>query len=89
VSLPTAPDRVWHDTHVAAPSDRSVFLCSIGGWLSVTESWIAGREAVHAVSKFFLDQKWIFMEVPGYADFGKDGSDRKGFLRYAKVSLVR
>jgi hypothetical protein len=46
---------------------------SIGGRLSVTESWIAGREAVHAVSKFFLDQKWIFMEVPGYADFGKDG----------------
>ncbi len=41
--------------------------------MSVTESWVAGREAVHAVMKFALDQTWIFMEVPGHADFGKDG----------------
>lgn len=36
--------------------------------MTVTDSWIAGREAVLAAEKFFLDQKWIFMEVPGHAD---------------------
>jgi hypothetical protein len=41
--------------------------------VSVTESWIAGREAVRAFEGFCLEQKWIWHEVPGQADFGKDG----------------
>lgn len=41
--------------------------------MSVTRSWIAGRDAVLAVSRFCLDQSWVFIEVPGQSDFGKDG----------------
>lgn len=41
--------------------------------MAVTDSWIAGREAVLAVERFCLDQRWVYFEVPGHADFGKDG----------------
>ncbi len=41
--------------------------------MSVTDSWVAGREAVLAFERFCLDQKWVWHEVPGHADFGKDG----------------
>lgn len=41
--------------------------------MGVTESWVAGREAVLAFERFCLDQRWVFHEVPGHADFGKDG----------------
>lgn len=41
--------------------------------MGVTDSWVAGREAVLAFERFCLDQKWVFHEVPGHADFGKDG----------------
>lgn len=41
--------------------------------MGVTDSWIAGREAVLAFERFCLDQRWVFHEVPGHADFGKDG----------------
>jgi len=41
--------------------------------MGVTDSWVAGREAVLAFERFCLDQRWVFHEVPGHADFGKDG----------------
>lgn len=41
--------------------------------MGITESWVAGREAVLAFEQFCLDQPWVFYEVPGHADFGKDG----------------
>jgi hypothetical protein len=41
--------------------------------MGLTDSWVAGREAVHAFARFSLDQRWVFHEVPGHADFGKDG----------------
>ena len=41
--------------------------------MSVTESWVAGREAVVAFETYCLTQKWVFVEVPGQSDFGKDG----------------
>jgi hypothetical protein len=41
--------------------------------MSVTDSWVAGREAVLAFEHFCLDQRWVWHEVPGHADFGKDG----------------
>jgi hypothetical protein len=43
------------------------------GIVSVTEAWVAGREAVVAFESFCLSQRWIFVEVPGQSDFGKDG----------------
>ncbi|MCC6227284.1 MAG: DUF4365 domain-containing protein [Microthrixaceae bacterium] len=41
--------------------------------MSVTEAWVAGREAVVAFESFCLSQRWVFVEVPGQSDFGKDG----------------
>ena len=41
--------------------------------MGITDSWVAGREAVLAFERFCLDQRWVFHEVPGHADFGKDG----------------
>lgn len=41
--------------------------------MGVTEAWVAGREAVLAFERFCLDERWVFHEVPGHADFGKDG----------------
>lgn len=41
--------------------------------VSVTESWVAGQEAVVAFHSFCLSQHWILVEVPGQSDFGKDG----------------
>jgi hypothetical protein len=41
--------------------------------MGVTDSWVAGCEAVLAFERFCLDQKWAWHEVPGHADFGKGG----------------
>jgi len=41
--------------------------------VSVTEGWVAGREAVVAFESFCLSRRWVFVEVPGQSDFGKDG----------------
>lgn len=41
--------------------------------MGITDSWVGGREAVLAFERFCLDQRWVFHEVPGHADFGKDG----------------
>ncbi|MBI2709797.1 MAG: DUF4365 domain-containing protein [Actinobacteria bacterium] len=46
---------------------------AIGATMGVTDSWVAGREAVLAFERFCLDHRWVFHEVPGHADFGKDG----------------
>lgn len=41
--------------------------------MGVTDRWVAGREAVVAFESFCLSQQWVFVEVPGQSDFGKDG----------------
>lgn len=41
--------------------------------MTVTEAWVAGREAVVAFESFCLSRHWVFVEVPGQNDFGKDG----------------
>ncbi len=41
--------------------------------MSVTNSWVAGQEAVVAFHSFCLAQQWVFVEIPGQSDFGKDG----------------
>jgi len=39
----------------------------------VSDSWATGRKAVAAFERFCTEQKWVFTELPGQADFGKDG----------------
>lgn len=41
--------------------------------MSVTKAWRSGQEAVLAFQQFCLGQNWVFVEVPGQLDFGKDG----------------
>jgi len=39
----------------------------------VPDAWATGRQAVAAFERFCTDHKWVFTELPGQADFGKDG----------------
>jgi hypothetical protein len=40
---------------------------------TVTESWVAGREAVARFAILCGKNRWIFAEAPEQSDFGKDG----------------
>lgn len=41
--------------------------------MPITRSWKTGKEAVNAFERYCLEQGWVFAEISGTDDFGKDG----------------